>query len=254
MFSNQDFPERFAIIRTQGDNGPYLQILQAESLREFEGDTPICFFQDISVNPNTNFEVIRMQMNDRNIYQVYAVFSGARTNEVFYYWYIPYTLRMNGENIQIIDFQYKAWLPMSRSRVLILRTEGYNLIDAANEKAICVCESIHAGIAERRPSPPSTPPRNSPSVPARSPPRTSPSQHRPLPSNVGQILIRNARLQSGSCPITYANYSEINRLSITSCFHIFDISALQSWQNLGNLTCPLCRERMENIVNEEFNT
>ena len=259
MISSENFPQRFAMLRTQGDNRPYLQVLQAESLDEFEGHIPICFFQDLVVNPNTIFHVERSNMNDRNIYQVYSIASGVRTDEIFYYWYVPYVVGMNGEYIQIIDFQYKSWLPMAQNRVLTLGTEGYNLIDAANEKAILMCERIHAAVEQRI----QTPPRRLaaahqsprlPTAPPRTPPAAMSPRYRLLPSTIGQILIRNARAGLDNCPITYAQYSEIDMLSITSCYHIFDRSALENWENLGHESCPLCRERITNVIHEEIYT
>lgn len=258
MFSSERFPERFAMLRTQGDNGPYLQVLQAENMDENSNLIPICFIQNVIVNPNTSFQVDRIEIPNRNIYQVYSLSYGARTDEHFYYWYLPYELIINGERIPILDFQYKAWLPIARTCILYLRTMGDNLIHAANEIAMERCERIHAASAERTLPTPRTPPRTPPARISRNEamravaaPRTPPSQYRPLPSNVGNILMRNARVSTDSCPISYTEYSDAERLSITSCFHIFETRALERWMDTGHETCPVCRESIQNIVVEE---
>ncbi len=71
----------------------------------------------------------------------------------------------------------------------------------------------------------------------------------PLPKAIGDILLANARLGSDTCPILSIPYKECDKLSISSCFHIFDKESLARWQSTHS-NCPVCRSKIENIVSE----
>lgn len=75
------------------------------------------------------------------------------------------------------------------------------------------------------------------------------TRNKPLPKSVGDILLANARDGSDSCPITAMPFKECSKLSITSCFHVFDLESLSRWQE-DNTTCPVCRAKIENVVSE----
>lgn len=72
---------------------------------------------------------------------------------------------------------------------------------------------------------------------------------KPLPKAVGDILIANARAGTDSCPIAAITFKECTKLSITSCFHVFDFESLSKWQETHS-TCPVCRAKIENVVSE----
>lgn len=69
----------------------------------------------------------------------------------------------------------------------------------------------------------------------------------PIPEFVGRLLITNARQGSESCPISTVPYGEIQSLSATSCFHVFETESLQRWLR-ENRTCPVCRIHVRNMV------
>jgi hypothetical protein len=77
-------------------------------------------------------------------------------------------------------------------------------------------------------------------------------QHRilPLPKDVGNLLLSNARKSADSCPIAATPFSECESLCVSSCFHIFDASSLARWQET-HTSCPVCRCKIENVVVEE---
>ncbi len=75
------------------------------------------------------------------------------------------------------------------------------------------------------------------------------TQIKPLPKAVGDILIANARSSTDSCPIAATTFKECTKLSITSCFHVFDFESLSKWQETHS-TCPVCRAKIENVVSE----
>jgi hypothetical protein len=71
----------------------------------------------------------------------------------------------------------------------------------------------------------------------------------PIPKNVGDILLANARAGTDSCPIASTPFSECTNLCVTSCFHIFDTENLNRWRE-DHTSCPVCRTKIENVVSE----
>ena len=71
----------------------------------------------------------------------------------------------------------------------------------------------------------------------------------PIPKNVGEILLANARAGADSCPIASTPFSECTKLCVTSCFHIFDEANLNRWRQ-DHTSCPVCRCKIENVVSE----
>jgi len=71
----------------------------------------------------------------------------------------------------------------------------------------------------------------------------------PIPKNIGDILLSNARAGADSCPIAAIRFSECAKLCVTSCFHIFDESNLNRWRQ-DHTSCPVCRCKIENVVSE----
>lgn len=71
----------------------------------------------------------------------------------------------------------------------------------------------------------------------------------PIPELVGTLLIQHAQASDDSCPISAIPYSEIQTLSATSCFHVFDTASLEQWRREHN-SCPVCRTRIVNVVSK----
>lgn len=71
----------------------------------------------------------------------------------------------------------------------------------------------------------------------------------PIPKNVGDILLANARAGTDSCPIASTPFSECTNLCVTSCFHVFDTENLNRWRQ-EHTSCPVCRTKIENVVSE----
>lgn len=72
----------------------------------------------------------------------------------------------------------------------------------------------------------------------------------PLPKDVGNLLLSNARKGADSCPIAATPFSECESLCVSSCFHIFDAASLARWQE-SHTSCPVCRSKIENVVIED---
>lgn len=76
-------------------------------------------------------------------------------------------------------------------------------------------------------------------------------QSQPIPKHVGDILLRNARNGSDSCPIAALTFKECTKLAVSSCFHTFDKESLDRWMQTSE-ACPVCRSKIENVISEEM--
>ena len=71
----------------------------------------------------------------------------------------------------------------------------------------------------------------------------------PLPKEIGSILLSHARKGADLCPIAAIPFAECQKISVSSCFHVFDAASLARWQ-AEHTTCPVCRCKIENVVSE----
>ena len=85
------------------------------------------------------------------------------------------------------------------------------------------------------------PPAPSRPPPAAEPPKPVRIRESSLPSHVIDALIRDAKSGRESCPISMNTYADCEKLSITSCFHIFNKESIDYWLK-DNTTCPVCRK------------
>jgi len=62
-----------------------------------------------------------------------------------------------------------------------------------------------------------------------------------IPQHAIRALLRDAAMQEEVCPITGEDI-DITNGAVTSCFHIFDNSAIATWMNMPNSQdkCPVC--------------
>ncbi len=61
-----------------------------------------------------------------------------------------------------------------------------------------------------------------------------------LPKHVIKILLEKAEKDQTSCPITGSPVT-VETGAVTTCGHIFEKSAIESWFAQGAYTCPTCR-------------
>jgi hypothetical protein len=76
-------------------------------------------------------------------------------------------------------------------------------------------------------------------------PQTAPlpaSQPASLPAFVADALIAAAVNTAATCPITMEPINH-KTAAVTSCYHVFDATALTSWFAAGNTTCPTCKQK-----------
>lgn len=65
----------------------------------------------------------------------------------------------------------------------------------------------------------------------------------PLPKYIADVLVKNAIEKEECCPITMETLS-IESACITSCFHMFEKSAIETWLNdeKNHSKCPVCKQ------------
>lgn len=85
-------------------------------------------------------------------------------------------------------------------------------------------------------------------VPAPSPVTVSAARARPaIPSFILEALVRDAIARHTSCPITLEPLTDPSQVTVTDCYHLFDATALASWQASGENKCPVCRETLRSM-------
>lgn len=70
-----------------------------------------------------------------------------------------------------------------------------------------------------------------------------------LPKHVGDLILADARQGVSDCPIAAVPFRECSRLTVTSCFHVFDRNSLAIWMQ-DHETCPVCRTQIVNVIHE----
>lgn len=267
------FPKTFAICRKQSTRGPFWQIFQADKVQNHY-EISIPGWEQSVIQVHETFIAASESLRPESVYCKLA--NGAIRKYI--YWYIPMYLQVENNNIPVIDFQYKAWLLRPTHRIPLTNTDGIlRMLNAFESEYVSQYSSPSTGDLLDQPifnrfteapmrSP--TPPRSrSPhsegtlSVYSVSPPGgefldfqdipvLATSQNtRPLsiPDIVGSLLIQNARESNDSCPITATPYSELQSITATSCFHMFDTESIQKWLS-DQTSCPVCRTPITNMI------
>ena len=111
--------------------------------------------------------------------------------------------------------------------------------DAVYSEYTAVRSGGGAQPSSRTPQIPAPQPTTHPS-PLR-PSQLRPSQAAPLPKFVADALIAAAVASAATCPITMEPI-EVTKATVTSCYHVFDATAIASWFAAGNTTCPTCKQ------------
>lgn len=75
-------------------------------------------------------------------------------------------------------------------------------------------------------------------------PANSVSQAGPIPKFVAELIMKNAKETSATCPISMNSPEECERIAITNCFHWFDANSLEQWMKRGR-HCPVCKTEVQ---------
>lgn len=277
------FPERFVILRTQSSRGPYWQLLQSRHISSGLSDTE-SFYEVSSPSWITNTTPISEPhyTNSSSITkQRVQIRTQSGELSTLKYWRLPMVLVIENHNIPVLHFEYKAWIPLPSYRIPIsnsseaLRRHNEYVqrcsdIDIPmNNREQDVRRRLFDDLPQRPPTPPryrrgsdssiesvltvydSIHPLDFPPLPS-SPP-TSPVLARPLPipELVGHLLIQNAVQGEDTCPISAIPYSELKKISATSCFHVFDSESIRTWLQ-DHTQCPVCRNAIANMITKEI--
>lgn len=246
-------PDIFAILRTQSTRGPIWQILSAttsETISKITSDETI-------VSVTQLFEEYRpFGIHEAKIRLPYGTLTRMK------FWYLPILLNAFGKEIPVLDFEYKSWLPVPIHRVAVESLdevknrykEGYNRYQNYSESYLTI--SDFSSLPNRPPTPPRPSRTSSPdSIESVATvleflPDSSKPLH--LPAVVGKLLAIQAWENDECCPIIAIPYRELDSLSVTSCFHVFDTESLSVWRQTKN-ECPVCRCQITNVVNQKKN-
>jgi len=284
MSNQQPFPEVFGIVRTQGYRGPTIQYLRSHydsaMGRSYYKINNLYIGEEI----NNMFYQTNPRLLDKSLYILRFRHPETREIQEVYYWYLPFSVNIEGRAIPFLDFQYRSWMPRSnlpfpitsdideildcilsiqqqrlaeiqrredreRERMSFARFFQHTSDD--EDDRMSTPENQLIGARVRRSSRPVTPAQTTiqiVEVPVERVVVTTRVQ--PLPKSVGDILLANARKGNDSCPITAVPFTDCSKICVTSCFHIFEAESLTRWHQ-GHANCPVCRSKIENVVFEE---
>ncbi len=276
-------PELFAILR-DGIRSPCLQVLEAvpaydtygfqrQSLR---GSYEIVNPRHVDEFQGRLIQTSYRETNNGSIYTLrYSQPDSDEPKEV-YFWMTPYALETHGgQLIPLLEFQYRSWIPTGFYPIPVHTNlnELYAVLTRLQEQRLAEIRHREDDESMRhmrnreypvfpdaffgRQSMPISRPHTPPQTP---PPRiverirveeriVTQQKVLPLPKNVGDILIRDARAGKDTCPILQIPFTDCEKLAVSSCFHIFDAGSLRTWQQTHQ-TCPVCRCKIENVVSE----
>ena len=278
------FPQAFAVLRTLSYRGSYWQIIEVNS-HTYNEINHIYYDFNLEGRFRNTRQVDEVIFLPRlPIYPKKATFrlDVDDIRELTYYT-VPMQLRIFDETIPVLNFELKAWLPRPEFRIPVENSEDvYNAFHRSlqdyrvsrRQQSPSQQRSQVARQIDFRPPTPPLPGHQSPAsvrsdnsdisiyaspemrfefptLPAS--PSSSPVASRPLPipELVGHLLIENAIRGEDSCPITAVPYREIQRISATSCFHVFETEAIQTWLR-EHSQCPVCRNSINNMITKEI--
>ena len=233
----QSFPAKFALLRKQSTYGPFWQLFQTHKMSSedvYEIKVPD-WERDIYVLS----EPLLVQSSSYSRFPLRVKISNGNIRTVFY-WHLPFLLSISDEQIPVLDFEYVAWLPRPTHRIpLQSPTEILAIADqyafrCSHIEPVTNLSSQFERIQVRPPTPP-RPSQETVTVPLA------------IPEYVAELLIENAKKTETTCPITGIPFSEIEKSTVTSCFHIFEASSLEKWLQTKT-TCPVCRTTIVNRV------
>lgn len=73
----------------------------------------------------------------------------------------------------------------------------------------------------------------------------------PIPKPIALLILAEARKGDDTCPIAAQPFKECSKLSVCSCFHIFDSESIERWKTTND-SCPVCRTKIDALVSEEL--
>jgi hypothetical protein len=279
------FPPAFAVLRTLSYRGSYWQIIEVNS-HTYNEINHIYYDFNFEGRFRDTRQVDEVIILDRlPIYPKTATFrlDDDDIRELSYYT-LPIKLRIFDETIPVLNFDLKSWLPRPEFRIPVERVDDVYNVFHRSLQDYRVARRATQTPSQQRPAVirqldfrPPTPPRPGHQSPASvrsddselsvyvSPQRmmefpTLPSSRSssppvshplPIPELVGHLLIENAIRGEDSCPITAVPYREIQRISATSCFHVFETEAIQTWLR-EHSQCPVCRNSINNMITKEI--
>lgn len=223
-------PSIFAVLRPTSGGSPSYQICMAtqelltshtldhldevyQSIKN-AGDDFICRREDDNRGENHEVFKARVRNQDHRIEDIRTIL----------WWYLPHRLCHEGFQFPVIDSNRRFFLTHRFTRIVPINVSSEQM-----ELTVSQYETIKRTVY----------PNYRPSIRQAAAPRP-PTQ---LPQFVMELLVKNAVEKNEGCPITLQPFSSLSKVGITSCFHVFEYEAIQTWQEEKD-TCPTCRSRL----------
>jgi hypothetical protein len=275
-------PNKFAVLRTHTTRGPYCQVLGSRKLR----GTNVFEVENIHFDRSGGAVLETLPIDYKEIYRVQARISNGAIR-TFHMWYLPFLLCFEEEEIPILDFHFLGWLPSPQGPAIplpqsneVLRVHSemkqfWNNYQNTNMLSDNSPPHPIAPVPYRAPTPPRSrtnsaastesaearsimtvyphyngPPGGDTAFEPMAPSPSTLARPLPIPKFLGDLLIENAQKGEECCTITAMPFKDLESLTATSCFHVFDTTAINRWSRDHN-SCPICRTPITNMITKE---
>lgn len=161
-----------------------------------------------------------LPINEHTLTEIFEI-KIRNSEEPLRFWKSNHYFEYNTEIIPVVNFDNKDFLPLRYYPV-----KPFNDTDKDLQRIYEVYRIVLAGQQEI----------------IRSKKNVRREQKKPtnLPTYITDLIIQDHIQKKESCPITMAEFTDPKRMTVTTCYHCFDMEALNKWQSTND-KCPVCR-------------
>lgn len=208
-------PKYIAVLRPTSEDIPSYQILEC-----FPRDNQYEVENAPWVNKKTSLVRFSLPINEHTLTEIFEI-KIRNSEEPLRFWKSNHYFEYNTEIIPVVNFDNKDFLPLRYYPV-----KPFNDTDKDLQRIYEVYRIVLAGQQEI----------------IRSKKNVRREQKKPtnLPTYITDLIIQDHIQKKESCPITMAEFTDPKRMTVTTCYHCFDMEALNKWQSTND-KCPVCR-------------
>ena len=208
-------PKYIAVLRPTSENVPSYQILEC-----FPGRNHYELENASWINKATSLTRFSLPINENTLTEISEI-KIRNSDEPVRFWKSNHYFEYNSEIITVVNFDSKEFLPLRYYPV-----KPVNDTDQELQRIYEVYRRVLGSQQELI---------RSKKYLTREIKKTT-----TLPKYITDLIIQDHIQKKESCPITMTEFTEPKNMTVTACYHCFDIEALNIWQSTND-KCPVCR-------------